>query len=46
MPYQSVDDIPVDVIMNRFDLLDWNYDDDSDLSLFIVPDEFIDLIKN
>jgi hypothetical protein len=46
MPYQSVGDFPVDVIMNQFNLLDWNYDDDSDLSLFIMPDESIDLIKD
>jgi hypothetical protein len=34
MPYQSVGDFSVDVMMNQFDLSDWNYDDDSDLSLF------------
>jgi hypothetical protein len=45
MLYQSVGDFPVDVVMNQFDLLDWNYDDDSDLSSFIIPDESIDLIN-
>ncbi len=39
MPYQSVGDFPVDVMMNQFDLSDWNDDDDSDLY------ESIDLIK-
>jgi hypothetical protein len=46
MPYQSVGDFPVDVMINQFNLSDWNYDDDSDLSLFIIPDESIDLIKD
>jgi hypothetical protein len=46
MPYQSVGDFPVDVMMNQFDLLDWNYNDDSNLSSFTLPDESIDLIKN
>ncbi len=46
MPYQSVGDFPVDVMMNQLNLLDWNYDDDSDLSSFIIPDESIDLIKD
>jgi hypothetical protein len=46
MPYQSAGDFPVDVMMNQFDLLDWNYNDDSDLSSFIIPDESIDLIKD
>ncbi len=40
MPYQSVGDFPVDVMMNQFDLSDGNYNDDSDLY------ESIDLIKN
>jgi hypothetical protein len=40
MPYQSVGDILVDVMMNQFDSSDWNYNDDSDL------DESIDLIKD
>jgi hypothetical protein len=31
MPYQSVGDFPVDVMMNQFNLSDWNYNDDSDL---------------
>ena len=40
MPYQSVGDFPVDVMMNQFIFLDWNDDDDSDLY------ESIDLIKD
>jgi hypothetical protein len=46
MPYQSAGDFLVDVMMNQFNLLDWNYNDDSDLSSFIIPDELIDLIKD
>jgi hypothetical protein len=46
MPYQSVGDLPVDVMTNQLDLSDWNYNDDSDLSLFIIPDESVDLIKD
>ncbi len=40
MPYQSIGDFLVDVMMNQFDLSDWNYNDDSDLY------ESIDLIKD
>jgi hypothetical protein len=40
MPYQSVGDFPVDVMMNQFNLSDSNYNDDSDLY------ESIDLIKD
>jgi hypothetical protein len=40
MPYQSVGDFPVDVMMNQFDLSDWNDSDESDLY------ESIDLIKD
>jgi hypothetical protein len=40
IPYQSVGDFPVDVMMNQFNLSDWNYNDDSDLY------ESIDLIKD
>jgi hypothetical protein len=40
MPYKFVGDFPVDVVMNYFDLSNWNYNDDSDLY------ESIDLIKN
>ncbi len=39
MPYQSVGDFPVDVMMNQFDLSDLNYNDDSDLY------ESVDLIN-
>ncbi len=31
MPYQSVSDFPVDVMMNQFDLSSWNDNDESDL---------------
>jgi hypothetical protein len=40
MPYQSVGDFPVDVMMNQFNLSDWDDDYDSDLY------ESIDLIKD
>ncbi len=40
MPNQSVGDFLVDVMMNSFDLSDWNNNDESDLY------EFIDLIKD
>jgi hypothetical protein len=40
MPYQSVGDFPVDVMMNQFDLSNWNDNDESDLY------KFIDLIKD
>ncbi len=40
MPYESVGAFLVVVMMNQFDLSDWNYNDDSDLY------ESIDLIKD
>jgi hypothetical protein len=40
MPYQSVGDFSVDVMMNQFNLSNWNYNDDLDLY------ESIDLIKD
>jgi hypothetical protein len=40
MPYQSVGDFLVDVMMNQFNLFDWNDNDGSDLY------ESIDLIKD
>jgi hypothetical protein len=40
MPYQSEGDFPVDVMMNQFNLSDWNYKYDLDLY------ESIDLIKD
>jgi hypothetical protein len=40
MPYQSVSDFPVDVMMKQFNLSNWNYNDDLDLY------EYIDLIKD
>jgi hypothetical protein len=49
MPYQSTGScythFPVDVMINGFDLSNCNYNNDSDLSLFIIPDDSIDLIK-
>ena len=50
MPYQSAGcyytHFPVDIMMNGFNTSDWNYNDHSDLSLFIIADDSIDLIKN
>ncbi len=43
---QAVGDFPVNVMMNQFDLSDWNHDDDSDLSSFVIPDESIDFINS
>ncbi len=40
MPCQSVGEFPVDVMMNQFDLSNWNDTDESDLY------EYIDLIKD
>jgi hypothetical protein len=40
MPYQSIGDFPVGVMMDQFDLSDWNDNDESDLY------ESIDLIKD
>jgi hypothetical protein len=42
MPYQSVGDIPVDFMMNQFDLSDWIYNDDLDLyeSIDLIEDYF------
>ncbi len=40
MPYQSIDDFPVNFMMNQFDLSDWYDNDESDLY------ESIDLIKD
>ncbi len=39
MPYQSIGDFAVDVMMNQFNLSKRNYNDDSDLY------EYIDLIN-
>ncbi len=39
MPYQSIDDFPVNVMMNQFNLSNWYDNDESDLY------EPIDLIK-
>ncbi len=40
MLHQSIGDFLVDVMMNQFNLFDWNYNDDSDVY------ESIDLIKD
>jgi hypothetical protein len=40
MPYQSIGDFLVDVMMNQFNLSNWNDNDESDLY------ESIDLIKD
>ncbi len=40
MPYQYVDDFPVDFMKNQFNLSNWNYNDDLDLY------ESIDLIQD
>jgi hypothetical protein len=49
MPYQSAGSyytpVLVDVMMNGFDLSNWNHNGDSDLSSFIIPDDSIDLIN-
>ncbi len=50
MPYQSAGCgytyFPVDVMMNGFNLSNWNYNDNSDLSPFILLDNSIDTIKD
>ncbi len=42
MPYQSVGDFPVDVMMKQFDLSDWNDNDKSDLyeSIYLIKDYY------
>jgi hypothetical protein len=50
MPYQSTGccytHLPVDVMTNGFNISDWNHNHNSDLSLFIIADDSIDLIKD
>jgi hypothetical protein len=50
MPYQSANccytHFPVGVMMTGFDKSYWNYNNDSDLSSFIMADDSIDLIKD
>jgi hypothetical protein len=50
MPYQSAGccytHFPVDIMMNGFNTSDWNYNDHSDLSSFIIADDSTDLIKD
>ncbi len=45
MPYQSAGccftHFPVDLMINGFDLLNWNYNNELDLSPFILSDESI-----
>jgi hypothetical protein len=42
MPYPSVGDFTVDVMMNQFDISDWKYNDDSDLyeSIYLIKDYY------
>jgi hypothetical protein len=42
MPYQSVGDFLVDVMMNHFDISNWNYNDDLDLyeSIGLIKDYY------
>jgi hypothetical protein len=37
---------PVDVMINGFNLLHWNHNNESDLSLFISPDDSIAAIED
>jgi hypothetical protein len=50
MPYQSAGCcftcFPVDLMINGFDLSNWNYNSESDLSPFSVPDDSIDMIED
>jgi hypothetical protein len=50
MPYQSADcsfaHFPVDLMIRGFDLSNWNYNDESDLSLFILSDDSIATIED
>jgi hypothetical protein len=50
MTYQSAGccytPFPVDVIINGLDLSNLNYNGNSDLSSFIIPDDSIDTIKD
>ncbi len=50
MPYQSAGrcyiHFPDDIMINGFDLSNWDYNEDSDLSSFIIADDSIDLIKD
>jgi hypothetical protein len=50
MPYQSAGccytHFPLDLMINEFNLLDWNYNNNSDLSPFILPDDSIDMIED
>jgi hypothetical protein len=50
MPYQSTGycytHFPVDVMINGFNLSSLNYNGNSDLSSFIIPDDSIDMIKD
>jgi hypothetical protein len=50
MPYQSAGrcntHFPVDVMINGFNLLNWNFNNNSDLSLFIILDDSIDTVED
>ncbi len=50
MPYQSAGHcythFLIDDKINGFDLLNWNFNDNSDISSFIIPDDSIDVIKD
>jgi hypothetical protein len=50
MPYQSANcfytHFPVDVMIDGFNISNWNYNNNSDLSLYIMADDSIDLIKD
>ncbi len=50
MPYQFVGccftHFPVDFMINKFDLSNWNYNDKSDLSPFILPNSSIAAIED
>jgi hypothetical protein len=50
MPYQSAGcyftHFPVDLMINRFNLSNWNYSNESDLSPFILPDDSIVTIED
>ncbi len=50
MPYQSTNHcythFPNYVMIDGFDISDWNYNNDSDLLSYIMSDDSIDLIKD
>jgi hypothetical protein len=50
MPYQSTNccytHIPVDGMIDGFNISNWNYNNDSDLLLYIMDDDSVDLIED